>query len=338
MMRSLLWTQFMTHRTGLRILNATVGVEADSPRLLPQFPLKVEVPSLLTDFRNVLAVPYGRGFDGTIVLEQTPSSGWLYRRAGRTARFRGPLLAAERKASDLRYGLWGNQGFLYRFVLFLLELRHAVFSFHAAGLYDERRHTLYVVAGGAGSGKTVYLLSGLTRGLGLFSTETVHFRFEKRGVAWFKGSLVDNVRLGTLIQDFPQFCPPDVARLTGDEIWRKKIALDLGRHQSVQDILSSPDIVLIFPRIEAGRPGFVATPMDDRRTSAKAVFDNISQKVAETFVLYDALAIPGFDSSGLAAARWHAAVSLIAHPATRTAVAVLSNPAQCWGDLTESQM
>jgi hypothetical protein len=334
-MKRLVWKRFMMPRTGLQILNATVGVEFDTPRLLPHFPLKVEVPSLLTDFRNVLAVPFTRGLDGKIVLEQTPSSRWLYRRAGRTARFRGPLLAAERKASDLRYSLWGNQGFLYRFVLYLLELRHAVYSFHAAGLYDELRHALYVVAGGAGSGKTVYLLSGLMRGLKLFSTETVHFQLEKRGVIWSKGSLVDNIRLGTLIQDFPQFCPPDVARLSGDAIWRKKIALDLGRHQSEQDTLDNPDVVLIFPRIEEGRPGFVATPMADRRISAKAVFDNISQKIAETFVLYDALAVPGFETSALAEARWRAAASLVAHPSTRTAVAVLSNPAQCWGDLTE---
>lgn len=323
----------MLYRTGVRVLEATVGVESTTPRLLPAFPLDVDVPSLLTDFREVAEIPWERGFDGRIVLENTAKLRWDYQRLGRTARIRGPLLAAGREASDRRYSLWGNQGFLYRFVLFLLELRHGVYSFHAAGLYDEGRQVLYVIAGGAGSGKTVFLLSGLERGLKLFSTETVHVRLEEGHASWLKGSLVDNIRAGTLIQDFPGFRPPELATLARDTAWRTKIALDLGRFQSRLDILRDPDVVLIFPRIEEGRAGHIATPMTDLRISAKAVFDNISQKIAETFVLVESLAVPGFDSPALAAARWRAARTLLAHRTLRTAVSVLSDPAHCWGDL-----
>ena len=167
------------------------------------------MPSLLTDFREVEEIAYPARPDGRISLYGTTGGDIEYSFRNDHAVFRGPLRKFERSASDARYSLWGNQGFFYRFVLYLLELRHAVFSFHACGLYDERNHRLYVVAGGAGSGKTVYLLSGIGKGLTLFSTETVHFRFGRSGLAWYKGSLADNVRLGTLVHDFPMFCRPN---------------------------------------------------------------------------------------------------------------------------------
>ncbi len=323
----------MLHRTGAQILEATVGLESNSRTLLPRFPPPVEVPSLLTDFREVREIPYPVRPDGRIVLAQTRSGPAAYSLSGRTAVFHGPFLDLERKTSDIRFSLWGNQGFLYRFVLYLLESRHGIFSFHAAGLYDERADRLFVVAGGAGSGKTVYLLSGLAKGLSLFSTETVHFRFEAGGLTWFKGSLIDNIRLGTLVHDFPEFCPRELGGIRGDAVWRNKIALDLSARQSSRDKLVQPSLVLVFPHIEEGRPGFLAHPLDDPNTAAKSVFDNLSQKIAETVVLYDRLPVPGFDNAALAGKRLKASQALVKHGSVERIAAVLSNPAECWGDL-----
>jgi hypothetical protein len=326
----------MMHRTGLRVLQATIGIETDARALQPCFPLKIEVPSLLTDFRDVVEIPYPARPDGRISLFNTAGGDLEYSFRDDRAVFRGPLRKFEKSASDARYSLWGNQGFFYRLVLYLLELRHAVFSFHACGLYDEKAHRLYVVAGGAGSGKTVYLLSGIAKGFRLFSTETVHFRFGRSGLEWFKGSLVDNIRLGTLVHDFPMFCPPEFAGLAGDEMWRRKIALDLGDRQSSRDTLLSPAIVLIFPHIEEGRPGLTVTRIEDKRAAAKAAFDNISQKIAESVLLYDRLAVTGLDTAGLAAARLDAARLLVGHRTIESISSVLSNPAECWGDFLRS--
>jgi len=323
----------MHYRMGVQILETTVGLESNSRALLPRFPPPIEVPSLLTDFRDVREIPDPVRPDGRIVLARTRSGRAEYSLSGRKAIFRGPLLDLERKTSDIRFSLWGNQGFLYRFVLHLLESRHGIFSFHAAGLYEERADRLFVVAGGAGSGKTVYLLSGLAKGLSLFSTETVHFRFEPEGLTWFKGSLVDNIRLGTLVHDFPEFCPAELAGITGDAVWRNKIALDLSARQSSRDTLVQPSLVLVFPHIEEGRPGFVAHSMDDPNLAAKSVFDNLSQKIAETVVLYDRLPVPGFDNAALAGKRLKASQALIKHGSVERIAAVLSNPAECWGDL-----
>jgi hypothetical protein len=326
----------MRYRTGLQLLQATVGVEADARSLLPTFPLKIDVPSLLTDFRDVAEIPFPKRPDGRIEVHDESGEAPGFSLENDVAVFRGPLRKLERGASDARYSLWGNQGFLYRFFLALLERHHAVYSFHACGLIDERTRRLYVVAGGPGSGKTVYLLSGIAKGLKLFSTETVHFQFARGGLTWFKGSLVDNVRLGTLIHDFPRFCPPALAGEKGEGVWGRKVALDLSRVQAARDTLLSPPVVLILPHIEEGRPGLTVTRIEDRRAAAKAVFDNISQKIAESFILDDRLAIPGMDTSALSAARLTVASLLVGHRTIESISSVLSNPAECWGDFIRS--
>jgi len=322
-------------RMGLRILEATIGLRSADERLLPRLPEPIAVPSLRTDFRVVEEIPFVPGLDAEIVLRPDAGRALTYSLTSRRVVFHGPLARAERQASDVRFGLWGNQGFLYRFTLRLLEECHGIFSLHAVGLYDESRHTLFVVAGGAGSGKTVYLLGGLARGLALFSTETVHFRRTRKGLTWFKGSLVDNIRLGTLVCDFPDFLPSGSAAGVVRDLWQKKIALDLSSRQTPADVLDSPHVVLVFPHIEEGRPGFVRTPLSDPRIAAKAVFDNAAQKIAETFVLWDRLPIAGLDSAGLAAARWKAALELVRHASLIGISAVLSNPKECWGDLLD---
>jgi len=323
------------HRTGLQILEATIGLETDRRALLPLTPPSVEVASLLTDFHAVREIAYPPRPDGRIVLETARTRRIEYAARGRTAVFRGPFLELERKASDPRFSLWGNQGFLYRFVLHLLETRHKIFSFHAAGLYDDEADRLIVIAGGAGSGKTVYLLSGLSKGLSLFSTETVHFRFGEAGLEWFKGSLVDNVRLGTLIHDFPEFCPPELAGTAGEAVWRNKVAVDLAGRQSAKDRLVDPRLVVVFPHIEEGRPGCTVHPVESADAAAKLVFDNVSQKIAESFVLYGRLPVCGFDRPAAAGARLAAARSLAAHASVERIVSVLSNPAECWSNLFE---
>jgi len=323
------------HRTGLRILKTTVGIQSNTRLLLPKFPLKIEVKSLLTDFHDVAEIPFSSNLDGQIVLTNATSAAATFSRSEKKAVVRGPLVGLERRASDLRFSLWGNQGFLYRFILYLLEAKHRIFSLHACGLYDEKRNILYIIAGGAGSGKTVYLLSGLLRGLKLFSTETVHFRSTEKGLVWFKGSLVDNVRLGTLVHDFPQFLPRRVREIGKRDLWQKKIALNLTSYQFAADTLSSPRLIILFPRIEEGRKDSLVMSLDGSSLAAKTLFDNISQKIAESVVLYDRMAIPGFDDRRLAEARLRSSYRLVRHPSIIKIASVLSSPAECWKNLPD---
>jgi len=319
-------------KTGLKILEAKVGIESNRRSLLPQFPLKIEVKSLLTDFERVEEIPYSAKLDGHISIEDEARPESYYDFSAEKAIFKGPILKLAKEASDLRFSLWGNQGFLYRYILFLLEKNHRIYNLHACGLFNQKKNILYIIAGGAGSGKTVYLLSGLAKGLKLFSTETVHFRMEKCKISWFMGSLIDNVRLGTLIHDFPQYLPPQNIPQDFDE-WQKKIALDLSSHKNDSETITDPEVIMLFPRIEEGRKGFLLSSFKDKKIAAKAIFDNISQKLSETVILYDKIPILGLDKRELASRRLKSVTELAHHQSIIKIASVLTNPGQCWGDL-----
>ncbi len=321
----------MIHKA-VKILNATIGLSANREELLPLLPFPLEVKSLLTAFRQLTEIPYSDSLDGYLTVEDaegTPS----YDKEGDHVRFKGPFLRLTREASDLRYSLWGNLGALYRFTLHLLEKKHQIYNFHACALYDEPRNKLFLIIGGAGSGKTVYLLSGLEKGLKLFSTETVHFRISDNEVTWFMGSLVDNVRWGTLIHDFPSFLP-DETLPNKDKEWQTKIALDLSTYKSDLDELSNLEsVVILFPHIEEGRKGFHLSHTKDSKKVTQALFNNVSQKMTETVILYDHIPLLGFEERALSEARHNTLHQLVHHETILQIASVLSNPQDCWGDL-----
>ncbi|MFP4082652.1 MAG: hypothetical protein ACLFVG_07825 [Candidatus Aminicenantes bacterium] len=322
----------MRYRKALKILEATLAIEANHPQLLPSLPLKKEVKSLLTDFRKVEEIPFSSHVDGCILIENAQEKA-SYERIGNKVKFRGPFLRLNDEASDLRFGLWGNQGFLYRFVLYLLEKKHHIYNFHACALYQQEKDRLLVIMGGAGSGKTVCLLSGLTKGLKLYSTETVHFRLRQKKVTWFMGSVFDNVRWGTLIHHFPQFLPEQKTPQRGKE-WQHKTALDLSPFQHSEEKLVNPrSVTILFPRIEEGRKGFLFYPVKDSKKAAKALFDNLSQKLVETTLLYDHIPVLGLEEKKMAESRLRVANNLVHHETLTEIAYVLSNPSDCWGNL-----
>ncbi|MFZ2055430.1 MAG: hypothetical protein WAU81_14675 [Candidatus Aminicenantales bacterium] len=323
------------YRLGVRILEATVGITSNRKSLLPVLPPPLEVKSLHTDFREVERVSFPSEADGSIRVVENPAVLPRCRTTGRSAVIEGPLTALTRRASDPRFNLWGNLGFLYRFILFLLEKRHHIYNLHACALYQPAGHRLFVIAGGPGSGKTVYLLSGLERGLALFSTETVHFRQEGRHIRWFMGSLVDNVRVGTLRHHFPKFLRPGM-EVPREEEWREKMAINLSSYRWREDSLVDPELLILFPRIEEGCRSFLVHPFSDYRETAQSLFVNISEKLAETVILYDQITLPGMDRAELAEARRMACLDLSRHGTAAFCGAVFSGPQRCWGDFLKA--
>jgi len=319
-------------KTALNILKSTVGIETNNKKLLPPITFDIEVKSLLTDFQRVDRIPYTEDLDGYIrILESQESP--HYERHGKGYFFSGPFEELSHTASDLRFSFWGNQGFLYRYTLYLLEKYHKIYNLHACALFDQKDHSLYLIIGGAGSGKTVYLLSGLAKGLQLFSTETVHFCLQKNQIEWFKGSQVDNVRFGTLVHDFPQFLP-DVKVPAPEKLWQEKIALDLSSYATDFETLKNTGAVyILFPHLEEGRKGFVQNTVSDAKKSSKFLFDNISQKIVETTILYDQIPVLGLDDKDMARLRLESVIKCVNHPSITQIVSILSNPRDCWGNL-----
>lgn len=315
--------------SGVKILQATIGIQSNRDKLLPHLTLETKIESLLTDFNAVETIPYAPNLDGYIFVEESDSKP-SYEKQEDHFVFKGPFLELQRKASDPRYTLWGNQGFLYRFTLYLLEKKHQFYNFHACALYDDDSDSLFVIIGGTGSGKTVFLLRGIEKGLKLFSTETVHFKINKDKVIWQMGSLVDNIRFGTLVYDFPRFLPYS-RKPAPQELWLEKVAIDLSEYKTHKETIENPRAVhIFFPRIERGFEQTFLHPVKEKQKAIKELYDNITQKLTEGVILYDQLPVLGLDERELAEARLTAVSELVNRRKNIQTSFMLSNPRDCW--------
>jgi hypothetical protein len=321
-------------KRAFRILRATFGVVANTDKLIPEQFFSVNYESLLTDFHNVVPIEYrNKGLDFYVSLIDRPNDAFGISVSDGKIRLTGSILGATQKASDLRYSLFGNEGLIFRQILAMLEKKYGIYSLHACSLYDEKTNHFYIVAGGAGSGKTCLLLRGIELGLRLFSTELTHFSVGD-GVTFYKGALVDNIRVGNLKYSYP-FLPerlklklPD----TEDE-WGKKIPVDLRSVQVSSDTIEDPKTTVILPHIEHERSKNVTIHVKDTRTLQKALFDNISEKISENVVLYDSIPLGGLDTLGLIRKRYHAVDGFV--QGVDQAVRVIAGVGNCWQRLLE---
>jgi hypothetical protein len=317
-------------KKAIQILEATIGIQANKEELLPALPCPSnEIHSLLTDFHEVKEIEYSKNMDGEIQVKNNPQKPNIKFHENK-ASLTGPFLELNNKTSDMRYSLWGNQGFLYRFTLYLLEKYHSIYNFHACALFDDKNEILYIVMGETGSGKTVFLLKGILEGLKIFSTETLHCQIKKRNIKFYMGSLVDNVRFSTLVYHFPQFLRSK-ASLSSDEIWERKIALDLSSYKSKPKILKNPQkVFIIFPRVEEGRKHFHLSHHKNKDKVYQMLFTNLSQKISQTFLLYHQFPVPGFDDKDMAAKRLQFIQTLLNQPSLKNITSILTDHEKCW--------
>lgn len=322
-----------TIKKAFRILKARFGILANNPELVPDIFFSVAFESLLTDFYTVEAIEYTDNLDFYIVITEKPDAALDIKVKNDGIDLTGPVLQATEQASDLRFTLFGNEGLLFRYVLMFMEKKYDTYSLHACSLYDPGSNHMYIAPGGAGAGKTCLILKGLELGLKIFSTEMTHFSFEN-GLTLFKGSLIDNIRIGNLKYSYPSVPEKLGLRLpeTADE-WGRKIPVDLSAEQTEFDTISETKITFILPHIEEGRDKCIVTDVKDSRVARKALFDNISDKIAENVVLYDRLIITGLDNPSLAKNRFNAVDKLLG--SVKRVVRVIAGSQNCWEGILE---
>lgn len=315
-----------------RVVTATIGVGSNIETLVesPAYFRDVVWESLLNDYHAFVQALDGEPLDGEFLIWDCDRPQLEILVQGNMAVASGPVSNLERHAKDRRYALLGTQGFLYRFILYILERTKRIYSFHSNALYDRQSHTLIVTMGGAGAGKTPVLLSGIEKGWTVFSTELTHVALEDGQCIFYKGGLYDNIRVGNLTRDFPQVCRrlglslPDV-----DDVWGTKICVDLRGVAAEPDRLVNPNLRILFPRIEAGWEKPVVTAIVDRASLQKALFDNASEKVGSSFLLYEAVPVSGLDSPALARQRFQAMGRLLEAARLERAEALLASPRAC---------
>lgn len=328
------------HRRAIRIVHARLGLVSNNGPLLHRaeyFRDRV-MQSLLTDYHRVddIAWEGPAAVDAEIDVLDVPGVAPAIALTPGRALAVGDWTAAEAAASDRRYTLFGNLGFLFRYTIVALERYHDTWSFHASAMVDDKGD-LWLIPGGAGAGKTVFLLEGLARGWTIFSTEMTHLRLTDGGYEFYKGSLFDNVRLGTLLYDFPAVT--DRLGLTlpeSSDPWSSKIALDLGHVQTPADVLVSPSLRIVNPKVESGRDRAIVGRLDRREKLVKLLFDNATEKHGGTVLLYDRLPLPSLDAPDLMARRLGAMQELADRATIKSAHTTLCGARNCMEGLLDA--
>lgn len=296
------------HTRGVRVICAEIGLVSNNPALIysPEFfEEKTRIQSILTAFHKIGDIPFDDRLDAYLHIVDLPSVKPSIHAAGRAIWAVADFSELDAKVIDRRYTLFGNLGLFCKFSLVTLERYNEIYSFHAAAMYAPGENELFIVLGGPGAGKTVMLLEGLKRGYQVFSTELVHFQVQSKGCVFFKGALLDNVRIGNLVYDFPSVA--EALRVDIPEVsnpWAAKMVVDFGRAMTEDDELLNPNVTLLFPKIEAGRDESIISEIGNPQTLAKMLFENVSEKIGGTKLLYESIPLSGLDKPDLMCKRF----------------------------------
>jgi len=289
------------YKRAVRIAQARIGIVSNNEELVTEsryFEGQV-MESLLTNIHSIEPIPYTNDLDAYFVAIDDPNIPPQVRVTERVLLATGDFSRYERECSDNRYSLFGNLGLFFKYLLVTLERYHEVYSFHASSMFSPSRKTLLLVVGGPGAGKTVFLLKGIESDWQIFSTEMTHFKFTDQGYVFYMGSLFDNIRLGTLIYDFPEANKklkvemPDV-----DDVWGHKIAIDM-RHIAAKPFYINPQVTIVDAKIESGRDTSIVKTITRKEKVVKLLFDNATEKFASTVILYDRIPVGSLDTPDL---------------------------------------
>ncbi|MBI5968124.1 MAG: hypothetical protein HY882_09750 [Deltaproteobacteria bacterium] len=289
-------------KRAVKIVEARMGLLSNNEKLItePRYFQGQVMESLLTDIHSIEPIPFTENLDSYFVVIDDFNVQPQAKVTEKVCTCTGDFTRYERECSDNRYSLFGNLGLFFKYLLVTLERYHNIYSFHASSMFSPSRNTLLLVVGGAGAGKTVFLLKGLEEDWRIFSTEMTHFRFTDKGYEFYMGSLYDNIRLGNLIYDFPKAheklkveIPPGVT-----DVWGYKIAIDM-RHIAAQPRYLNPRVTVVDARIESGRDTPIVKTITRKEKIVKILFDNATEKLGPTLVFYDVIPVESFDTPEL---------------------------------------
>ncbi len=304
----------LLHTRAIRIIEATFGLVSNNRWLLhnPEFFTEYKMQCLLTDVCRVEDIPFASDLDAYLYLIDHPNVPPSIKVTDREMWVAGPVSDLDARMADRRYSVFGNLGLLFKYSMATLERAHGIYSFHASAMYVPEKNELIAVIGGPGAGKTVLILEGLARGYQIFSVEMLHFAFRDEGIVFFKGAMMDNIRIGNLIYDFPKAVDrlkiqiPEVK-----DVWGTKIAVDCTPVSTPTDTLVNPKLTLLFPRIEAGRDRAIVGDVTNRQKLKWMLFNNATEKIGGSNLFYETTTVDTMDTPELMARRAEAMERLL---------------------------
>jgi hypothetical protein len=289
------------YQRAVKIDHARIGIVSNNEKLItePRYFEWQILESLLTDIHSIEPIPYSEDLDAYFIATDDPKVEPQVKVTEKVLFATGDFTRYERECSDNRYSLFGNLGLFFKYILVTLERHHQVYSFHASSMFSPSRNTLLLVVGGAGAGKTVFLLKGLEDDWQIFSTEMTHFRFTEEGYEFYMGSLYDNIRLGTLLYDFPnanQRLKVEIPKVP--DVWTHKIAIDMG-HLAAKTRYLNPRVTIVDAKIESGREIPIVKTITRKEKIVKLLFDNATEKFGSPVILYDVIPVESLDTPEL---------------------------------------
>lgn len=302
------------HTRAVSIVEATFGFVSNNRWLLhaPEFFSEYKMQCLLTDVYRVDDIPFGPNLDAYLYVIDRPDIPPSIRVSDREVWCAGPFTELDAGMADRRYSIMGNMGLFFKYSMATLERRHGIHSFHASAMYVPENNELICVIGSAGAGKTVYFLEGICRGYQIFTVEMLHFAFRDEGIVFYKGALMDNIRVGNLVYDFPQAAERLKVEIPQvKDVWGTKIAVDATSVSTEQDVIVNPRVTLLFPRIEAGRDVAIVSDIKDRAKLKHLLFNNATEKIAGTTLLYEKIPVDTIDTPELMGRRLKAMERLV---------------------------
>ena len=323
------------YNRAVQIVKAKFGLISNKKELIfnPEFfESREDIQCLLTDIYRVDEIPFSEDLDAYSYIYDVDDVPPTITISDKEVRVVGNISQLDAQMTDRRYSLFGNLGLFFRYAMATLERYHSIFSFHASGMYNPQENDLMLIVGSAGAGKTCLLLEGLKRNYQMFSTEMTHLKFEGNKCLFFKGSLIDNVRIGNFVYDFPE-----VPKLLGlklpdvKDVWGTKMVIDLSNRTTSEDVLVNPKVSLLFPKIEEGREPAIFGDVTDKRKITKLLFDNATEKIAQTPLYYDSVPVGCLDSPDIMQKRLKAMQKLASGEAVeiRKAKTILASPTSC---------
>lgn len=302
------------HTRAVRVVEATFGLVSNNRWLLtnPEFFSEYKMQCLLTDIYQLEEVPFGPDLDAYVYAIDVPNARPSIQVSERAVHCTGPIAELDAKMADRRYSLFGNLGIFFKYCMATLERYHGIYSLHASGMYVPEKNELIAVIGGAGAGKTVLILEGLSRGYQIFTVEMLHFAFRPEGIVFFKGALMDNIRVGNLVYDFPKAAERLKVEIPQvKDIWGTKIAIDFRPMAPQADVIVNPKLTLLFPRIEAGRDPAIISDLANREKLKWMLFNNASEKIGGSNLFYERVTVDTMDTPALMEARLKAMDRLV---------------------------
>ena len=251
--------------------------------------------SLLSNFRHLVSIPYTGNHHASIIITDDDRLPFSLTTEGDTMYVSGPITQLEQSTADKRSSIFGNMGIVSKFMIAVME-RHGIYSFHSTSFYDPATKRLFLVLGESGAGKSTVLLAALEKNLEVFGTELTHVSIQQDKTVFHKGSLIQNCRVGNLVEDFPELqAPLHITGLPTTNVWHSYLSVDLTERAFPQEELIDPAVTVLFPKIESDRKVPEQFQMGTKRLDEK-IFRNLCEKTGAATYAYGKHFCPALDT------------------------------------------